>query len=216
MAQPIQEPTGDRELEGLSFRSRQLFRRPSSAQAGGMSLASFWTNTDQAIPTATPTFLDFDEAGGVWSSTNNFATFGNDVGGFNPGITTTDKFYTYVVGNSLIEVGYAVIWETGNYPKRTQLVAENPGGASSPSAMFAAGFYDGGGISGAAALWPTAPALLTQDPFDTTQDTLHSQSDKWWASLPDAYWQIVVTHSAGSDRNVVFAQITLIHLGNFD
>jgi hypothetical protein len=180
-----------------------------------MSLASFWTGTDQTITTATPTFIDFDEAGGVWSSTDNFATFGNTAGSHTPATTTTDKLYTYLDGNTLIEVGYAVIWETGNYPKRTQLVAENPGGASSPSAMFAAGFYDGGGASGAAAAWPTAPALLAQDPFDTAQDTLHSQSDKWWASLPDAYWQIVVTHSAGSDRDVVFAQITLINYGTF-
>lgn len=188
---------------------------PLRFSASPVSLANFWTATPQTIATATPTFLDFDEAGGVWSSTDNFASFGNTVGSHTPATTTTDKLFTYVDGNSLIEVGYGVVWETGNYPKRTQLVNENPGGASSSSALFAAGFYDGGGASGAAALWPTAPALLAQDPFDTAKDTLHSQSDKWWASLPDSYWQIVVTHTAGSDRDVVYAQITLIYYGNF-
>jgi hypothetical protein len=38
VAQPIQEPTSDRELEGLAFRSRQLFRRPAF---GGVPTAGF-------------------------------------------------------------------------------------------------------------------------------------------------------------------------------
>lgn len=180
----------------------------------GLVYTVFWTGTDQVIPTATPTILDFDEAGGVWDSSDSFATCGNDVGAHDPGLTTTDKMYVYPERTGLL-VGCAVIWETGNYPKRTQLVAENPGGATSPASLFAAGFYDGGGSSGAAALWPTAPALLTQDPFDTAQDTMHSQFDVWYFSQPDGYWQVVVTHSAGSDRTVKFAQLSILKIGVF-
>jgi hypothetical protein len=59
VAQPIQEPSGDRELEGLGFRSRQLFRRPSQFSIIGAYFQ--WENTSsQNVSTPnTWTVLEF-------------------------------------------------------------------------------------------------------------------------------------------------------------
>lgn len=167
-----------------------------------IKLFSYNTTTTQVIPSSTTaTTLTFDQAGGVWGG--DFDVVGNTAGAHVPATTSTQEWFIYEGG--LFMVGFDVVWETGNYAKRTR-IRHRFGSGGGTQAPFYAAHGTWGDVAG---------TFVAQNAFDTSLSTPHSMWDMT-IFRPDLQTNprvaVEATQTSGSNKNITHLSLTLVRL----
>lgn len=114
MTQPVQEPTPGRVIQGLDFRTRQLFRRPSFSPAPAWAVFESTTTFNTAVGTHAED-LPLDAGNVVTNNSTVFSVDGSD----NLKITGYGSYQFNLVTSVITDVTAAVTYMLASLSKST-------------------------------------------------------------------------------------------------